>query len=194
MTFSYDYTIAGGGITGTVLVSQLHPSLSHASILLLKAESAFRTLQEGKITGKIVIVPRPDDQVKVAPSKTPKNLPLADATYIIIRGTGGLDRSMTRWMIEKGTRNILLISRSGKATGKVADLVEDAKFQSAQVVVRPCDVSDKGQVENLIKEVISNLLPVKGIIHVAMILTVSIIPPISIPILLTTSRMSYLRR
>ena len=94
-------------------------------------ESAFRTLQGGKVMGKIVIIPRPDDQVKAVPSKTPKNLLDADATYVIIGGTGGLGRSMSRWMIEKGARNIVLISRSSKATGKVADLVEEAKLQGA---------------------------------------------------------------
>jgi NADPH:quinone reductase-like Zn-dependent oxidoreductase/malonyl CoA-acyl carrier protein transacylase len=137
-------------------------------------ESAFRTLQGGKIMGKIVIVPRPDDQVKAVPSKTPKNLLRADGTYIIIGGTGGLGRSMSRWMIEKGARNIVLISRSGKATGKVADLVEEAQSQGAQIVVKPCDVSERAQVENLIKEDISHLPPVKGVIHAAMVLHVSI--------------------
>ncbi|KAE9366807.1 putative polyketide synthase [Stipitochalara longipes BDJ] len=133
-------------------------------------ESAFRTLQGGKIMGKIVIVPRSDDQVKAVPSKTPKNLLRADGTYIIIGGTGGLGRSMSRWMIEKGARNIVLISRSGTATGKVADIVEEAKFQGAQIVVKPCDVSDKAQVEKLIEEDISHLPPVKGVIHAAMVL------------------------
>jgi NADPH:quinone reductase-like Zn-dependent oxidoreductase len=133
-------------------------------------ESAFRTLQGGKIMGKIVIVPRLDDQVKAVPSKTPKNLLSADSTYIVIGGTGGLGRSMSRWMIEKGARHIVLISRSGKATGKVGQLVEEAKSQGAQVVVKPCDVSDKAQVERLIKEGISHLPPVKGVIHAAMVL------------------------
>ncbi|KAN0092149.1 BcPKS8, polyketide synthase [Hyaloscypha variabilis] len=133
-------------------------------------ESAFRTLQGGKIMGKIVIVPSRDDQVRAVPSKTPKNLLRADGTYIIIGGTGGLGRSMSRWMIEKGARSIVLISRSGTVTGKVANLVEEAKSQGAQIVVKPCDVSDKSQVEKLIKEDISNLPPVKGVIHAAMVL------------------------
>jgi NAD(P)-dependent dehydrogenase (short-subunit alcohol dehydrogenase family) len=133
-------------------------------------ESAFRTLQGGKIMGKIVIVPRPDDQVKAVPSKTPKNLLSADGTYIIIGGTGGLGRSMTKWMIEKGARHIVLISRNRKITGKVGELIEETKLQGAQVIVKPCDVSDKAQVEKLIKEDISHLPPVKGVIHAAMVL------------------------
>lgn len=157
-------------------------------------ESAFRTLQGGKIMGKIVIVPRPDDQVKAVPSKTPKNLIRADGTYIIIGGTGGLGRSMSRWMIEKGARNIVLISRSGKAIGKVADLVEEAKSQGAQIVVKPCDVSDKAEVEKLIKEDISHLPPVKGVIHAAMVLHVSFTPPPCFPSRLTHVRMYFSKR
>jgi hypothetical protein len=45
--------------------------------------------------GKIVIVPRPNDKVMAVPAKT-KQLLRPDSTYIIIGGTGGLGRSMTR--------------------------------------------------------------------------------------------------
>ncbi|CZR56253.1 related to polyketide synthase [Phialocephala subalpina] len=133
-------------------------------------ETAFRTLQGGKIMGKIVIVPHAEDQVKAVPRKTPNNLLQPDATYVIIGGTGGLGRSMSRWMISKGARNIVLLSRSGKATGKVAELIEDAKAVDANIVVRSCDVADKSQVEKLVMEDLSSLPPIKGVIHAAMVL------------------------
>lgn len=134
-------------------------------------ENAFRTLQSGKIMGKIVIVPGSDDQVKALPAKT-KELLRADSTYVIIGGTGGLGRSMTRWMIQKGARHILLVSQSGKATGKVADLIEEAKSFQAQVEVRRCDVSRKEQVDNLIKGGTSGMPTVRGVVHAAMVLDV----------------------
>jgi NAD(P)-dependent dehydrogenase (short-subunit alcohol dehydrogenase family) len=122
--------------------------------------------------GKIVIVPRPDDQVKAVPSKT-KTLLKANATYVIIGGTGGLGRSMSRWMIEKGARNILLISRSGNAGGKVGGLIEEAKGAGAKIVVRPCDVTNKEQVEELVTLGISGMPAIRGVIHAAMVLHVS---------------------
>ena len=140
-----------------------------------EVETAFRTLQSGKIMGKIVIVPRPDDQVKAVPAKT-KQLLRPDSTYVIIGGTGGLGRSMTRWMIEKGARHIVLVSRSGQATGKVTQLIEEAKSAGAQVEVRPCDVSNKEQVEGLVSKGLSGLPAIRGVVHAAMVLDVSFLP------------------
>ncbi|CZS97698.1 related to polyketide synthase [Rhynchosporium agropyri] len=135
-----------------------------------KVESAFRTLQGGKIMGKIVIVPRPDDQVRAVPSKTPNNLLQANATYVIIGGTGGLGRSMSRWMIEKGARNIVLLSRSGKADGKVGELIKESAETGAKIFVKACDVSNKEAVQSLVSVDLSSLPPIKGLIHAAMVL------------------------
>ena len=137
-------------------------------------ENAFRTLQSGKIMGKIVIVPCPNNQVKALPAKTTELL-RADSTYVIIGGTGGLGRGMTRWMIQKGARHIVLVSRSGKASVKVADLIEEAKSFQAQIEVRTCDVSSKEQVENLVNSGISCMPTVRGVVHAAMVLDVRLI-------------------
>jgi NADP-dependent 3-hydroxy acid dehydrogenase YdfG/aryl carrier-like protein len=73
-------------------------------------------------------------------------------------------------MMSKGARNIVLLSRSGKATGKVADLVDEATNLGATITVLPCDVSDKSQVEKLIAEDLSPLPPIRGVVHGAMVL------------------------
>ncbi|KAL2060742.1 hypothetical protein VTL71DRAFT_9384 [Oculimacula yallundae] len=135
-----------------------------------KVESAFRTLQGGKIMGKIVIVPQPDDQVRAVPCKTPNNLLQGDATYVIIGGTGGLGRSMSRWMIEKGARNIVLLSRSGKSDGKVGELIKESANVGANIVVKACDVSDTEAVQRLVTLDLSDLPSIKGLIHAAMVL------------------------
>ncbi len=131
--------------------------------------------------GKIVIVPGVKDQVNAVPRKTPNDLLQAAATYIIIGGTGGLGRSMTRWMIEKGARNVVLLSRSGNTSGKVAELIEEAKAVGASIVVKSCDVSSKPQVEKLITEDLSTLPPIKGVVHAAMVLHVCFPLPFPFP-------------
>lgn len=73
-------------------------------------------------------------------------------------------------MMDKGARSIVLISRSGSATGKVAELIEEAKSIGATITVRPCDVISKEQVQKLVTEDISALPPVRGVIHAAMVL------------------------
>lgn len=77
---------------------------------------------------------------------------------------------MSRWMIDKGARSIVLISRSGKSTGKVAELVQEASSTGATITVLPCDVSSAAQVERLITQDIAGLPPVRGVIHAAMVL------------------------
>lgn len=111
------------------------------------------------------------------PQATPSNkknmLLRSDASYILIGGTGGLGRSMARWMVEKGARNIVLVSRSGSATGKVRELIDQMATLGANIVVRRCDVTDSILVNKLISTELSGLPPVRGLVHGAMVLHVS---------------------
>ncbi len=81
---------------------------------------------------------------------------------------------MTRWMVEKGARNIVLVSRSGAATGKVGLLIQELTGSGANIVVRRCDVTDKKEVDQLINQDLTGLPPVTGVIHGAMVLHVSL--------------------
>ncbi|KAJ3578103.1 hypothetical protein NPX13_g2461 [Xylaria arbuscula] len=133
-------------------------------------ESAFKTLHGGKTHGKVVVVPHTDDIVQVTPPKEPARLLKEHATYILIGGTGGLGRSMARWMITRGARHLVLVSRSGSATGKVKDLIDEAAELGAEVLVRRCDVANAADVEELINFELEGMPPVRGLIHGAMVL------------------------
>lgn len=80
---------------------------------------------------------------------------------------------MARWMVGKGAVNIVLISRSGSATGKVKDLIDELATVGANITVRRCDVASKESVDNLIQNELIGLPPVRGIVHGAMVLHVS---------------------
>lgn len=84
---------------------------------------------------------------------------------------------MARWMVAKGARNIVLVSRSGSATGKVKELIDDLATVGANIVVRRCDVTDSSSVGNLVNHELVGLPPVRGLVHGAMVLDVS--PPSS---------------
>lgn len=96
-----------------------------------------------------------------------------DATYVLIGGTGGLGRSMAAWMASKGAVNIVLLSRSGTVTGKAEEQIDSLNAAGANIVVRRCDVADRADVDALISVGLSDLPPVRGIIHGAMVLHVS---------------------
>lgn len=99
----------------------------------------------------------------------------ADATYIIIGGTGGIGCAIARKLVQQGARHVVLLSRSGKSTDEVSQLVNDAKELDATIYVEKCDVADRGMVSALVSELRKLLPPVRGIIHAAMVLRVS--PP-----------------
>lgn len=107
-------------------------------------------------------------------SKTSSSLLKSNASYILIGGTGGLGRSMARWMSSKGARNIVLVSRSASVNDKVQALMDELADDGTHVTVKPCDVSSRQSVESLMKDGMKNLPPVRGVVHGAMVLRVSI--------------------
>lgn len=104
-----------------------------------------------------------------------KNLLRSDRTYVLIGGTGGLGRSMAKWMFTHGASTILLLSRSGSVTGKIQDLIDEASTAGAKIVVRPCDIADRKSVDALLTSGLEGLPPVGGVVHGAMVLRVSFI-------------------
>jgi NADP-dependent 3-hydroxy acid dehydrogenase YdfG/aryl carrier-like protein len=94
----------------------------------------------------------------------------ADASYILIGGTGGLGRSMAKWMSSKGARNIVLVSRSASINDKIQDLIDELAAHGTTISVKPCDVSSMQSVDNLINHEMKGLPPVRGVVHGAMVL------------------------
>jgi NAD(P)-dependent dehydrogenase (short-subunit alcohol dehydrogenase family) len=79
---------------------------------------------------------------------------------------------MARWMAGKGAKNIVLVSRSGNASGKVKQLIDDVATSGVNILVQQCDVSDAESVKKLIEVDLANMPPLKGVIHGAMVLHV----------------------
>lgn len=77
-------------------------------------------------------------------------------------------------MVSKGARNIVLLSRSGAVHGKAKVQVDALNASGANIVVRRCNVADRADVDALLTSGIEGLPPVRGIIHGAMVLHVSL--------------------
>lgn len=82
---------------------------------------------------------------------------------------------MAKWMISKGAKSIVLLSRSGELRGKAKEQIDDLNAAGANIVVRSCDVTDGAAVDQLISDGLTDLPPVQGIIHGAMVLHVSLL-------------------
>ena len=83
-----------------------------------------------------------------------------DAIYLLVGCLGGLGRSLTRWMKERGAKHFAFISRSGADKPEAARLVESLQRSGATTEVFYADASDEEAVRRVVSQ-----LEVKGRIH-----------------------------
>ncbi|KGO67796.1 Acyl transferase/acyl hydrolase/lysophospholipase [Penicillium italicum] len=133
-------------------------------------EVGFRALQGGQVIGKMVVQVTDDSMVKVHPARKDENLLRADASYIIVGGTGGIGLDIASWLPEKGAKNIILVSRSGPKTEKAEQTIEDLARQGINVEVCRCDVADKQSVEQNLVPLLARMPPARGVVFGAMVL------------------------
>ena len=135
-------------------------------------EEAFRSLQSGKSMGKVVFKPNPHDIVPIMPDRP---LPLKfdeNASYFSAGGLGGLGRSIARWMVSRGAKNLIFASRSGKKSETAQDLVKELEEAGCKTTVFACDVSDKEALSKVLQECKETLPPIKGCVQGSMVLKV----------------------
>ncbi|XXH00491.1 hypothetical protein Hte_006837 [Hypoxylon texense] len=92
-----------------------------------------------------------------------------DASYLLVGCLGGLGRSLTRWMMERGARHFAFISRSGADKPEAARLIESINASGASTKVFRADVTDEEAVRQIVA-VLHAQRPIRGVVHGAMVL------------------------
>lgn len=134
---------------------------------------AFRLLQAGKHSGKIVLSIGPQEAVPVLP-RHPKVRLSANASYLLVGGVGGIGRSMANWMVEHGAKNLIIVSRSAGNTTKTGDFVDQIQHAGCRVKAISCDVSCPAELTEALQTCEQeHFPPVRGIVQGAMVLKVS---------------------
>lgn len=95
------------------------------------------------------------------------------ATYLIAGGLGGLGRDMARWLVARGARYLILLSRSGPRTVEAQELLAEFQEQGAHAIAPVCDVSDAAALKTVLANASLTMPPIKGCIQASMVLTVS---------------------
>ncbi|KAI2959036.1 hypothetical protein CBS147322_1358 [Aspergillus niger] len=149
---------------------RLTPVYPVTTVGIAEVESVLRKLQSGKTTGKVVVDHRINGKIKATHPLPSSDLLSPDATYIVVGGTGGIGQSITRRMVQRGARHIVLLSRSGAVTEAAQKIISDGQAVDASIQIKKCDVSEVSQVKSLIAELQKELPPVRGVIHAAMVL------------------------
>ncbi|KAM7215806.1 polyketide synthase [Rhypophila decipiens] len=138
-----------------------------------RVEEAFRIMQTGKHTGKIVLEAADDDVVSVIPPPLQEPVKFeTDATYVVAGGSGGLGRAIAEWMARSGARNILLLSRSGTSKASVRQLLDRLEKLGARAAAPTCDVGDRENLSRVLQQYTVNegWPKVRGVVQGAMVL------------------------
>ena len=132
-------------------------ALPYQAFSMCDAVRAFRTMQEAKHIGKLVLTPP-------APPPTMR----ADATYLITGGLGGLGLAIAEWLTEQGARHLVLIGRSRPSAAAQAQL-DALSARGVAVTVSQTDVTDLEQLTSVLHSIDPHY-PLRGVIHAAGVL------------------------
>ncbi|KAL6267202.1 hypothetical protein P5V15_000279 [Pogonomyrmex californicus] len=138
-------------------------------------EQGFRFMATGKHIGKVLLKIRDEEPKKCVPP-TPKIIAAIPRTYInpeksyiLIGGLGGFGLELADWMIIRGAKIIVLVSRSGIRTGYQSFCVRRWRERGVKIVISTIDITTLSGAELLIQES-SRLAPVGGIFNLAAVL------------------------
>ncbi len=135
--------------------------------------AALRKLKSADNIGKIVVTLGANESVLAESALQPTQVVLnPNASYLITGGTRGIGLNLAYWMIENGAHNVVLLGRSGASGPEVQKLLE--KYNGTDIHVRAlaCDVGSRAELANAL-ESIKDLPPVRGVVHGALLLSVS---------------------
>ena len=104
---------------------------------------AFGHMQTGRHIGKVAIrMPEDPSVLPVLDSPTFFTLP-PNRSFILIGGLGGLGRTVATWMVEKGARDFVFLSRSGGSTPDSVSFIKELESQDCSVT------TIRGSVESM---------------------------------------------
>ncbi|KAI0184479.1 putative polyketide synthase [Xylaria flabelliformis] len=127
-------------------------------------EDVFRSMQSGRVIGKMVMQMRSESAVKATLATEPSFMLDPKATYVIAGGLGGAGRNIARWMVRRNARNLILLSRSGPRTDEARELLNELSHQGVRVEAPPCDITDKMAVAAVFKSLV-DMPPIRGCIQ-----------------------------
>lgn len=133
-----------------------------------QAQDAFRHVQNGDHIGKAVIkVPSDFTDIPTVP-RTAKLQLQPHVSYLLTGGLGGLGKVISTWLVERGARSLVFLSRSARSAENLKFIRELESTGCVVTVVSGKAESPKDMHEAILKAPSA----VRGVIHLAMVLKV----------------------
>ena len=141
-------------------------SFSHTQVI-----DAFRYMQQARQIGKVVvtyeqpIAPPKNEVLGTAAMQLP-----ADASYLVSGGLGGFGLRTAQWLVEKGARQLILLSRSGPTSEEAQAAIASFEQQGVTVLAAACDITDRTALADVLERAKGELAPLRGIVHAATVI------------------------
>lgn len=153
--------------------------MPYRSFPATRVADAFRYMQQSRQIGKVVVSfgssqsmgdGIPADLIQPLPQTDEAYVCDENGSYLVTGGLSGFGLKTACWLVDKGARSLVLISRSAKVDDESAIIIKNLQDKGVQVFSRACDVTDKSALRHLVSEVESDIAPLAGIVHAAMVL------------------------
>lgn len=138
---------------------------------------AFRYMQQARQIGKIVVTyGNPIEQVVETREQPVQALQLdGDASYLVTGGLGGFGLRTAQWLIDKGARHLVLISRRGAASVEAQPSLAAWQAQGIDVQAVACDITDAQQLARVFARIAAGPHPLRGLVHAATVIEDSLV-------------------
>lgn len=138
-----------------------------------EVQQSLRHLQEASHIGKVIVkLPCLGDQaIKVAAPPTKEVILDPNAAYLLVGGSTGLGASIATWLVEKGARKLVFLSRGSGTTEESRSLYKEIESLGCQCTAVAGSVTDVRDIQRAIEHY---QMPIKGVFDLAMVLDVSV--------------------
>ncbi len=140
--------------------------LPHRVYPIARAGEAFRSMQQSRHIGKIVISLDGAAAAGVAPIGTGLKLS-ADATYLITGGRAGFGLATAEWLASRGARHLALIGRSQTTASDAAAALDRLRKDGVEAREFSGDVTNEAQLAKIFGEIRRDMPALRGVIHAA---------------------------
>lgn len=146
----------------------IHPLRPIQTFTADAVESCFRYMQKGEHIGKIVVTMNTSDGRPLKSSSSAAELSFpSDASYLLVGGLGGLGRTVSTWMVERGARHLVYLSRRAGQSTRDHEFFEELRCQGCTATAVQGSVSELSDVE---RAVAAARKPLRGILNMSMLL------------------------
>lgn len=135
---------------------------------LERATDAFRLMAGAGHTGKLVLTV-PDDGATTALLREPPPQVRADGAYLVTGGLRGVGLATAGWLARQGARHLVLNGRTPPSP-QSEQVLTRLRRDGARITVVLGDIAEPGTAERLLAVATADGLPLRGVVHAAMVL------------------------